>query len=67
LKQLKELLALTSMDAKTPRNWMLEIGDLEQLEHVLGEMCDGAGALIQAGSLFAPYLSGGTGRNQRHG
>lgn len=54
-RQLKELLALASTDAKTPRNWMVDIGDLEQLERVLGEMCDGAGALIQA--VLSPHTS----------
>ena len=51
-RQLKELLALASTDATTTRNWLLEIGDLEQLEDLLTEMCTGtgqsAGALLQA-------------------
>jgi len=51
-RQLKELLALASTDTKMTRNWLLEIGDLEQLEYLLTEMCDGigesAGSLVQA-------------------
>jgi hypothetical protein len=51
-RQLKELLALASTDAKATRNWLLEIGDLEQLQYLLTEMCTGTGqsggALLQA-------------------
>jgi hypothetical protein len=54
-RQLKELLALASTGTKGSRNWLLEMGDveqLEQLEHLLTEMCTGTGhsgsALLQA-------------------
>ncbi len=51
-RQLKELLALASTDVKTTRDWLLEIGDSERLEHLLTEMCTGTGqsggALVQA-------------------
>jgi hypothetical protein len=51
-RQLKELLALAATDEKTTRNWLLEVGDLEQLEYILTEMCDGTGqsanSLVQA-------------------
>ena len=50
--QLKELLALASTDDKTTRNWLLEVGDLEQMASLLTEMCAGTGqsggALLQA-------------------
>jgi len=41
-RQLKELLALASTDARATRNWLLEIGDSERLESLLTEMCAGA-------------------------
>ena len=51
-RQLKELLALASTDAKTTWDWLLEVGDSEQLEYLLTEMCTGigqaAGALLRA-------------------
>lgn len=51
-RQLKELLALASADAKSARNRILEIGDLDQLQCLLTEMCrdsgQSAGALLQA-------------------
>lgn len=51
-RQLKQLLALASTGSKVGRNSLLEIGDLEQLEFLLTEMCAGrghsAGALLQA-------------------
>jgi hypothetical protein len=51
-RQLRELLALASTDEKTTRNWLLEVGDSEQLEYLLTEMCAGTGqsggALVQA-------------------
>jgi hypothetical protein len=51
-QQLKELLALASTDAKITRDWLLEIGDLEQLEYLLAEMSTGNGqstdSLVQA-------------------
>jgi len=51
-RQLKELLALATTDAKTTWNWLLEVGDLEQLEYLLTENCTGigqsAGALLRA-------------------
>lgn len=51
-RQLKELLALASTGTKGSRNWLLEMGDVEQLEHLLTEMCTGTGhsgsALLQA-------------------
>jgi hypothetical protein len=51
-RQLKELLALASTDAKTTWNWLLEVGDLEQLEYLLTDMCSrigqSAGALLRA-------------------
>jgi len=51
-RQLKELIALASTDEKMTRNWLLEVGDLEQLESLLTEMCTGAGqsggALLRA-------------------
>lgn len=40
-RQLKELLSLVSINSKEPPNWFLEIGDPEQLEHLLGEICAG--------------------------
>lgn len=50
-RQLKELLSLASTNAKEPRNWLLEIGDLERLEYLLSEICAGtthsAGVLLQ--------------------
>jgi len=39
--QLKELLALASTDERTARYWLVEVGDLEQLEYLLTEMCAG--------------------------
>src|ERR1039458_3215919 len=51
-RQLKELLALASTNAKSTRDWLLEIGDSEQLGHLLMEMCTGTeqsgGALLQS-------------------
>jgi hypothetical protein len=51
-RQLKELLALASTAVKATRDWLLEVGDSERLEHLLTEMCAGAGqsgsALLQA-------------------
>lgn len=51
-RQLKELLALASTDARVTRNWLLEIGDLERLDYLLAEMCtaigQSAGAILQA-------------------
>lgn len=41
-RQLKELLSLASTDPEERRNWFLEIGSLEQLERLLGEICAGA-------------------------
>lgn len=41
--QLKELLALASTDEEAKRNWLLEIGDWEQLDSLLTEMCSGTG------------------------
>ena len=50
--QLKELLALASANVRATRNWLLEIGDSERLEHLLTEMCTGTeqsgGALLRA-------------------
>jgi hypothetical protein len=40
-RKLRELLALASAAAKTRRNWLLEIGDLEQMESLLTEMSPG--------------------------
>jgi hypothetical protein len=43
---------LASPSAKSTRDWLLEIGDAEQLERLLTEMCTGTeqpgGALLQA-------------------
>jgi|HubBroStandDraft_1064217.scaffolds.fasta_scaffold00789_10 hypothetical protein len=51
-RQLKELLALASPSAKSTRDWLLEIGDTEQLERLLTDMCAGTeqsgGELLQA-------------------
>jgi hypothetical protein len=51
-RQLKELLALASSNVKATRDWLLEIGDSEQMEYLLTEMCTGTGqsggALLQA-------------------
>ena len=51
-RQLKELLALASTNVRATRNWLLEIGDSERLEHLLTEMCTGTeqsgGALLEA-------------------
>jgi hypothetical protein len=51
-RQLKELLALASTNVKATRDWLLEIGDSERLEHLLTEMSAGAGqsgaALLRA-------------------
>jgi len=51
-RQLKDLLALAATNVKSTRDWLLEIGDAEQLEYVLTEMCTGTeqsgGALLQA-------------------
>ena len=51
-RQLKELLALASTSVRATRNWLLEIGDSERLEHLLTEMCTGTeqsgGALLRA-------------------
>jgi hypothetical protein len=48
-RQLKELLALASTDTKVTRNWLLEIGDMEQMEHLLMDLCSEAG---QSASVF---------------
>lgn len=51
-RQLKQLLALASTDEKKTRNWLLEIGDLEELECLLAPLCTGAAqsaaSLLQA-------------------
>jgi len=51
-RQLKELLALASRNVKATHHSLLEIGDSEQLECLLTEMCSGTsesgGALVQA-------------------
>jgi hypothetical protein len=41
--QIKKLLALASNDAKPRRNWLLEIGDLEEMEYLLSEICTSTG------------------------
>jgi hypothetical protein len=41
-RQLRELLALASTGAKSTRDWLLEIGDLERMEWLVAEMCIGA-------------------------
>jgi len=40
-RQLKKLLALASTNVKATRDWLLEIGESERLEHLLTEMCTG--------------------------
>jgi hypothetical protein len=40
-RQLKELLALASTSAKVKPHWLVEVGDLEQLQGLLTEMCSG--------------------------
>ncbi len=51
-RQLKELLELASTNLRAARDWLLEIGDSEWLEHLLTEMCAGTepcgSALLQA-------------------
>jgi hypothetical protein len=51
-RQLRDLLALASTDAQVTRNWLVEVGDSEQLESLLMEMCagtgDSGGRLVQA-------------------
>jgi hypothetical protein len=51
-RQLKELLALASTNVKATGGWLLEIGDSEQLENLLTDMCAGTGhsggALLKA-------------------
>ena len=51
-RQLKGLLALASSNVKETRHWLLEIGDSEQLECLLTEMCSdtehSGGALLHA-------------------
>jgi len=51
-RQLKELLALASTNARVTPNWLLEVGDAEQLQYLLTEMCSGTehsgGALLEA-------------------
>jgi len=51
-RQLKELLELASNSARTGRDWLLEVGDTEQMESLLAEMCAAAGespgALLRA-------------------
>jgi len=51
-RQLKELLALASTDENTARNWLLEVGDMAQLDYLLTEMCadtgQSGGALLRA-------------------
>jgi len=54
-RQLKELLELASTDERTARNWLLEIGGLEQMEDLLTEMC--AGAPQSAGELLRAVCS----------
>lgn len=57
-QQLKELLALASRDPSGTRDWLLEVGDSEQLEHLLDELCSGSG---QSGaSLLRAVCSPGT-------
>jgi hypothetical protein len=49
-RQLKDLLALASTNVKATRDGLLQIGDSDQLEHLLTEMCTGTeqtgGALL---------------------
>jgi hypothetical protein len=56
-RQLKQLLALASTDAKTAWDWLLEAGESEQLDYLLTEMCTGTtpsgGALLRA--ICSPY------------
>lgn len=40
-RQLKELLRLAATDVRSTRNWLLEIGNSEQLKYLLDEMCAG--------------------------
>jgi hypothetical protein len=51
-RQLRDLLALASTGAQVTRNWLVEVGDPEQLESLLKEMCAGTGdsgaKLVQA-------------------
>lgn len=51
-RQLKELLALASSNVKATQHLLMEIGDSEQLECLLTEMCsdsgESGGALLQA-------------------
>jgi hypothetical protein len=51
-RQLKDLLALAASSVKSTRDWLLEIGDADQLGHLLTGMCTGTehsgGALLQA-------------------
>jgi hypothetical protein len=42
-RQLKELLTLAHSNARPKRDWLLEVGDSEQLEHLLDKMCAGGG------------------------
>lgn len=50
-RQLKELLALASIEAKTAPDWLLEVGDVEALEYLLAQLCaetgKSAGVLLQ--------------------
>ena len=58
-RQLKELLALASSNVKATHHWLLAIGDSEQLECLLTEMCSGTSvsgaALVQA--VCSPHTS----------
>jgi hypothetical protein len=51
-RQLKELLALASTNVRATRDWLLEIGETERLEHLLTEMSTGTehsgGELLRA-------------------
>lgn len=57
-RQLRRLLALASSDSKVAKNSLLEIGDLEQLELLLTDMCAGAGQ--SAGALLQSVYSSQT-------
>ena len=54
-RQLKELLELAHSDARATQDWLLEIGDAEELEHVLDEMFAGGGQ--SGGALVLAVLS----------
>jgi hypothetical protein len=57
-RQLRDLLELASTNVKATRDWLLEIGDSEQLEHLLTEMC--AGTQQSGGPLLKTVCSPGT-------